>query len=64
MEGDAHWILRNGMAVQVEPTEPLLKARGIEPSLRFFTSVAEGPHVIGRELTGILSTNHMRAFSH
>ena len=34
----------------------------IEPCLRFEKGGSEGPRMIGRERTGILSVSHMRAF--
>jgi len=34
----------------------------LNPVSAFGTAGSEGPHMIGREDTGTLSTNHMRAF--
>jgi hypothetical protein len=34
----------------------------LEPSLRFGNVGSDGPYMIGRERTDILSPNHMRAF--
>ena len=55
-----HRVPRHGRARQ-----KLLKITQhfLEPSLRFRKGGAEGPDMIGRERTGILSTNHMRAFN-
>jgi len=62
-----HLAARSGMAQQITAATSSATLHTLilsfKPSRRFCKPVAEGPHMIGRGRTGIISTNHMRAFS-